>query len=146
MLSVIAPIIIEILTIITQILDFIAVTNIAISIFQFVVSRFFARHDFVFPHYKKRLGGSSSSSNRKYNFFKMKLFGGNICIGDLVKGLLLSLEFESASAILKLGIFTTSITLLSEPLSSNLDKFAFFVGILTLRIVLNQSLRKYEIN
>lgn len=145
MLSVIAPIIIEILTIITQILDFIAVTIIAISIFQFVVSRFFARHDFVFPHYKKRLG-SSSSSNRKYNFFKMKLFGGNICIGDLVKGLLLSLEFESASAILKLGIFTTSITLLSEPLSSNLDKFAFFVGILTLRIVLNQSLRKYEIN
>lgn len=141
MLSVIAPIIVEILTIITQILDFIAVTIIAITIFQFVVSRFFTRYDFVFPHYKNRLGGSSSS-NRKYNFFKMKLFGGNIRIGDLVKGLLLSLEFESASAILKLGIFTTSFTLLSEPLSSNLDKFAFFVGILTLRIALNQSLRK----
>jgi len=141
LLPTLAPIIVEILTIITRILDFIAVTIIAVSIFQLLVSKVFSWHDFPFPSHKNELGGS-----RKYNVFKGKLFKGKISLGDLINGLLLALEFESASAIIKLGIFTTSITLLSEPLSSNLGKFAFFVGILTLRIALNQSLRRYKIN
>lgn len=141
MLLTLGPIIVDILTITTRILDFIAVTIIALSIFQLAVSKVFSMHNFAFPSDKNGHG-----SSRKYNVFKMKLFKGNISLGDLVKGLLLALEFESASAIIKLGIFTTSITLLSAPLSSNIDKFAFFVGILTLRIALNQSLRRYKFN
>jgi hypothetical protein len=141
LLSAFALIVVETLTIITQIIDFIAVTIIAVSIFQLLASKVYLRHAFSFPPYKKGLG-----TNRKYYVFKIKLFEGDISLGDLVKGLLLALEFESASAIIKLGIFTTSITLLSEPLSSNLDKFAFFAGILTVRITLNQSLRRYKIN
>ncbi|HYF99399.1 MAG TPA: hypothetical protein VD815_04850 [Candidatus Saccharimonadales bacterium] len=130
----------EILRVITWILDLFAVTIIAVSVFQALVSRPFAKFSFLLSPYTNGL--SSQSKNNKD--FKEKLYKGNTTIRNLVSGLLLALEFESASAIIKLGIFTTSITM-PHSISNNLDEFIFIVSILFLRIVLNQSLRRFTI-
>jgi hypothetical protein len=66
---------------------------------------------------------------------------------NFIRGLLLALELESANAILKMGIFTSLITQSSPspPLSSlfNFNNFIFFVGVLSLRIAINQTLRRF---
>jgi hypothetical protein len=48
--------------------------------------------------------------------------------GEFIKGLLLALEFESANAILKMGVFTSIIT--GTITTFNLNNFIFFIGIL----------------
>lgn len=63
---------------------------------------------------------------------------------NLIRGLLLGLEFESASAIIKLGIFMTNI-IISAPMGDNINDFLFFSSIITLRIIINQSLRRFNI-
>jgi hypothetical protein len=66
---------------------------------------------------------------------------------NFIRGLLLALELESANAILKMGIFTSLITQSSPspPLSSlfNFNNFIFFVAVLSLRIAINQTLRRF---
>lgn len=139
-----SQIITEILTTITLLLDFIAVTIIAVSIFQVLMFKVFTRHAYYFPFLYYKNGPSQTKNERvsKRNGLKR-----NVSLKVLVSGLLLALEFESASAIIKLGIFTTSITApSSESLSSNFDNFIFFCSILTLRIMLNQSLKRFNIS
>lgn len=69
---------------------------------------------------------------------------------NFIKGLLLALELESANAILKMGIFTSLITqsssfsLLSSSSVSNFNNFIFFVAVLSLRIAINQTLRRFS--
>jgi hypothetical protein len=61
------------------------------------------------------------------------------------KGLLLALELESANAILKMGVFTSSlvgISITSSSSSFSINNFIFFVGILSVRIAINQTLRR----
>ena len=70
---------------------------------------------------------------------------------NFIRGLLLALELESANAILKMGIFTSLITqsssssslLSSSSSSSNFNNFIFFVAVLSLRIAINQTLRRF---
>jgi hypothetical protein len=64
---------------------------------------------------------------------------------NFVRGLLLALEFESANAILKMGVFTSSLVGLSATASTStfdINNFIFFVGIFSVRIAINQSLRR----
>jgi hypothetical protein len=64
---------------------------------------------------------------------------------NFIKGLLLALELESANAILKMGIFTSSLAGISTTLSTstfNINNFIFFVGIFSVRIAINQTLRR----
>ncbi|VFJ14250.1 hypothetical protein [Candidatus Nitrosocosmicus franklandus] len=136
-----SELLIEILTTITWVLDFIAVTIIAVSVFQALMSKAVAGHQYDFS-FSSLLNGHLAQKKKK--FFRKKEMRGNNSLRGLVRGLLLALEFESASAIIKLGIFMTNITILSEPISTNLGNFAFFVGIFALRIVLNQSLRRFN--
>ena len=77
----------------------------------------------------------------------------NMIKKNFIKGLLLALELESANAILKMGIFTSLITqsssfslLSSSSLSSvsNFNNFIFFVAVLSLRIAINQALRRFS--
>ncbi|MDQ3837335.1 MAG: hypothetical protein M3270_10445 [Thermoproteota archaeon] len=70
---------------------------------------------------------------------------------SFVNGLLLVLELESANAILKMGVFTSSSVglnslLLQSPSSIQAlsGNFLFFVVILSLRIAINQTLRRFS--
>ncbi len=67
--------------------------------------------------------------------------GNNFTIKNYIKSLLLALELESANAILKMGVFTSNITNADFYVSDNLDNFIFFVAVLSVRIIINQSLR-----
>jgi hypothetical protein len=65
---------------------------------------------------------------------------------NLIRGLLLALELESANAILKMGVLTSGLVGLSTTLSSaytfGINNFIFFVGIFSLRIAINHTLRR----
>jgi hypothetical protein len=140
MVSVFAQDIIGILTAITQMLDFFAVTIIAVSVIQAIISRVTTEFNFHFSYNSNIL----TNKNQNNKDLKDESSQRNMWIRDLINGLLLALEFESASAIIKLGIFTTRITN-SESITNNLEEFIFIVSILFLRIVLNQSLRRFNI-
>ena len=66
--------------------------------------------------------------------------------------MLSALELESANSILKRGLFlssatsstTASISNLNQ--SSNINNFIFFVAVLSVRIAINQTLKRYNIN
>ncbi len=75
----------------------------------------------------------------------------NLSKKSSVKGLLFALELESANAILKMGIFTTSsvglnpLSVQSQAVSQALaSNFLFFVVIISLRIAINQTLRRFS--
>src|SRR5918912_3990283 len=54
---------------------------------------------------------------------------------NFIKGLLLALELESANAILKMGIFTSSLVGISATTSTfGINNFIFFVSIFSVRI------------
>jgi hypothetical protein len=85
---------------------------------------------------------------------KKKLITGNrynLSKKSFVKGLLFALELESANAILKMGIFTASsvglnpLSVQSQAVSQALaSNFLFFVVIISLRIAINQTLRRFS--
>jgi hypothetical protein len=64
---------------------------------------------------------------------------------NFIKGLLLALELESGNAILKLGIFTSILTGTITTSTLNMNNFIFFVGVLSVRIGINQTLRRFNI-
>ncbi len=74
----------------------------------------------------------------------------NFSIKSFINSLILALELESANAILKMGVFVSNATdtisgnIASSP--SNMNNFIFFVAVLTVRIAINQTLRKYNID
>ncbi len=66
---------------------------------------------------------------------------------NLIRGLLLALELESANAILKMGVFTSGLVGISTTSSTSsstfgINNFIFFVGIFSIRIAINQTLRR----
>ena len=69
---------------------------------------------------------------------------------NFVSGLLFALELESANAILKLGLFTSMATGLSTSATTSPvpftigNNFIFFVAVLSLRIAINQTLRRFS--
>jgi hypothetical protein len=77
--------------------------------------------------------------------FKEKNNDGNNIIKRFISSLLLALELESANAILKMGLFISnnaSNDYLSEINNNNL---IFFVAVLSVRIAINQTLKRYNI-
>jgi hypothetical protein len=63
-----------------------------------------------------------------------------------MRGLLLALEFESANAILKKGVFTSILTGTIRASTLYLNNFIFFVGVFSVRIAIDQTLRRFSIN
>jgi hypothetical protein len=54
------------------------------------------------------------------------------------------LELESANAILKMGLFASIVTDTDNSFSANgLNNFIFFMALLSLRIAINQTIRKF---
>ena len=63
---------------------------------------------------------------------------------NFIKGLLLALELEAGNAILKMGIFTSILTGTITTSTLNMNSFIFFVGVLSVRIGINQTLRRFN--
>jgi len=134
------PIVTEFVVLITTILDVFAVTIVAISVFQALISSVFRHVSYPFSFLSNRYDIQiKNSKDHKVQSYKVSSSTRN-----LIRGLLLGLEFESASAIIKLGIFMTNI-IISAPMGDNINDFLFFSSIITLRIIINQSLRRFNI-
>ncbi len=73
-----------------------------------------------------------------------KTKGNNIIIKNFIKGLLLALELESANAVLKMGIFALVTTNADHHVSQSTNNFIFFVAVLSVRIAINQTLRRFN--
>jgi uncharacterized membrane protein len=128
----------NIIFIITSVIDIIAVSIIAISVIQ-IIYIFLKHNRKSFQLLQQRQSSSISNLNNiKRNFF--------------ISGLLLALEFEAANAILKMGVFTSividkSSTSTSTTISDNfMNKFIIFILVLSIRIAINQSLRRFNKN
>jgi hypothetical protein len=70
--------------------------------------------------------------------------GKNILIKNFIKSLLLALELESANAVLKMGVFALDTTNADSHVSQNTNNFMFFVAVLSVRIAINQTLRRFN--
>jgi hypothetical protein len=114
--------------IITSIIDIIAITIIAITIIQIII---------YFFKYNVKSPVISSSNSDSTNIKKI-----------FISGLLLALEFEAANAILKMGVYT-SLAIDKSVLSSStisddfINNFIIFIMILSIRVAINQSLRRF---
>lgn len=134
------PIVTEFLVLITTMLDVFAVTIVAISVFQALISSVFKHVSYPFSFLSNRYDIQIKiSKDHKVQSYKVSSSPRN-----LIRGLLWGLEFESTSVIIKLGIFMINITI-SAPMGDNINDFLFFSSILTLRIIINQSLRRFNI-
>ncbi len=132
----------DFVSLITSTIDFLVVTIIAISIIQAIT-----------PLMKVMIRTLVSITNPSP--FKRQLQEQNylfehsraVAKKNLLKGLLLGLELESASAILKMGVFSSFIigSLPSSEVSSAsiMNNFLFFIAILSLRIGINQGLQRF---
>jgi hypothetical protein len=128
----------------------ISIINLIIDIFAIVVIAFSVLTS-IWPLIKDSArsslrfaikSSSDSSRQNEENHFSMR---GIVAKENFIKGLLLALELESANAILKMGLFTSS--LVGIPTTSSASTFSinnliFFVGIFSVRIAINQTLRR----
>jgi hypothetical protein len=131
---------------ITIAVDVIAVTIAAISIFQVIFSSFHSNMQSLFDvraAFRITRHSSVDATSTSAPYLKLKK--------NLVSGLLFALELESANAILKLGLFTSLITgaqvattAIHFGLGDINNNFIFFVGELSLRITINQTLRRFS--
>ncbi len=67
-------------------------------------------------------------------------------IKGFINSLLLALELESANAILKIGMFIINNTNVDSHVSQDINDFIFFVAVLSVRITINQTLRRINID
>jgi hypothetical protein len=65
---------------------------------------------------------------------------------SFINSLILSLELESANAILKMGLFASNATSYDHITSNNINSFIFFVAVLSVRIAINQTIKRYSID
>jgi hypothetical protein len=77
--------------------------------------------------------------------FKEKDNGSNIGVKSFISSLLLALELESANAILKMGLFISNNANNDYLSAINNNNFIFFVAVLSVRIAINQTLRRSNI-
>ena len=117
----------NIISIITKTRDFIAVLIIGVSAIQTITPIIITLINL--------------NKKNKNDYVSLKSF---------INSLLLALELESANAILKMAVFVSNATDTIQgnlPTSStNINNFIFFVALLTVRIAINQTLRKYNID
>ncbi|MDQ4073714.1 MAG: hypothetical protein M3162_05345 [Thermoproteota archaeon] len=68
-------------------------------------------------------------------------------IRNFINSLLLALELEGANAILKMSVFTSIVTGTNNRFSADdVNNFIFFISLLSLRIVINQTIRKFRVS
>jgi hypothetical protein len=128
----------SIIPIITPIIDIFAIVVIAVSVFTSILPLIKSTITSSLPFVIK---SSSDRQTAAENYVLRR----RVAKKNLTKGLLLALELESANAILKIGIFTSSLVGLSTTSSSStfgINNFIFFAGIFSLRIAINQTLRR----
>ena len=131
---------------ITTTIDLIAIVIVVVSVYQGVVSylsQSVLRQMKItksYAAYNNRRDIRSDLANNPNRKVKQ----------NFVSGLLFALELEAANAILKLGLFTSMATGLSASATTTLvpfniwNNFIFFVAVLSLRIAINQTLRRFS--
>jgi len=128
----------NIILIIASVMDIFAIVVIAVTIFTSILPLIKSTVALFLPFI---IQSSSDRQTAQENCALRR----RVLKANLIKGLLLALELESANAILKMGIFTSGLVGIS-PISStstfSINNFIFFVGIFSLRIVLNQTIRR----
>jgi hypothetical protein len=126
-----------IISIITLIIDIFAIVVIVIS-FLTTISPLINNTATPFLHFVIK---SSSDRGNEENPLSSKITAKE----NFVRGLLLALELESANAILKMGVFTSNLVGIPTTASTStfsINNFLFFVGIFSVRIAINQTLRR----
>jgi hypothetical protein len=128
----------SIISIIISIIDIFAIIVIAVTVFATILPLIKSAAQLPLPF---RIKSSSHRQTGRENYIIKR----RAVKGNFIKGLLLALELESANAILKMGVFTSSlvgISITSSASTFSVNNFIFFVGILSVRIALNQILRR----
>jgi hypothetical protein len=77
--------------------------------------------------------------------FKEKNNDDDNSVKSFISSLLLALELESANAILKLGLFISNNANNDYLSAINNNNLIFYVAVLSVRIAINQTLRRYNI-
>jgi hypothetical protein len=128
----------NIISIIASVIDIFAIVVIAVTIFTSILPLIKSTVALFLPFI---IQSSSYRQTAQENCALRR----RVLKANLIKGLLLALELESANAILKMGIFTSGLVGIS-PISStstfSINNFIFFVGIFSLRIAINQTIRR----
>jgi hypothetical protein len=135
-------------------IDIFAVTIIAISTFQTIIPMMKVVKVTIIStlDVRNRLPSSSSAQEKLVQHDSRDTKQKGYWIKkNFVRGLLLTLELESANAILKMGLFTLIMIEMQQPslqliTVKNINNFIFFVAILSIRVAINQTLRKYSIS
>ena len=127
----------NIISIITSVIDIFAIVVVAVSVFTTTLSLIKSSIASSLPFVIK----SSSDRQTATENYKLRR---RVVKENFIKGLLLVLELESANAILKMGAFTSSLVGISSLSAKtfSVNNFIFFVGILSVRIAINQILRR----
>ncbi len=137
----------------TQLIDIMAIAIVLISIFQaikpflsYIIRAAFRPSQISIEDEGSNIADAHSDTEKRLTTDT----GYNSNKKSFIKGLLFALELESANAILKMGVFTASSVGLNtlfvqfqgstQALAGN---FLFFVVILSLRIAINQTLRRF---
>lgn len=127
----------SVISIITSIIDTFAIAVIAVTIFTTILPLLKNTTSSLLFCIKSLPDKQSAAEN-----YALKR---RVLIDNFIKGLFLALELESANPILKMGVFTSSlvgISITSSSSSFSINNFIFFVGILSVRIAINQTLRR----
>ena len=102
----------SIISIITSIIDIFAIVVIAVTVFTSILPLIKSTATLSLPFLIK---SSSDRQTAKENY----VLGRRVIKENFIKGLLLALELESANAILKIGVFTSSLVGISTTASTS---------------------------
>ena len=130
----------NIISIITPIIDIFAIVVITVTVCTTILPLIKSLVTLSLPFADK-----SSSHRGRQAATENYVLSRRMLKENFIKGLLLALELESANAILKMGIFTSSLVGISSTSSTStfsINNFIFFVGIFSVRIAINQTLRR----
>jgi|SRR5690348_13656507 hypothetical protein len=129
----------SIISIFSSVIDIFAIVVVAVSVFTTILPLIKSTVVLSLPFFTK---SSSDRQTATENYALRR----RVIKENFIKGLLLALELESANAILKMGLFTASLvgnSLASSSISTfDINNFIFFVGILSVRIAINQTLQR----
>lgn len=136
---------------ITSAIDIFAATIIAVSTFQAIIPMVKVTIISTLD-VRNRLPSSSSAQEKlvQHDSYDIKQKGYWLK-KNFVRGLLLALELESANAILKMGLFTSIMIETQQPslqlvTVQNINNFIFFVAVLSIRVAINHTLRRFSIS
>jgi hypothetical protein len=138
----------EFISLITSTIDIFVAIIIAVSVFQAIVPILNTIIKSIFIGYILSRQQNKKDRSQEQTTGDIIQQKESMIKKNFIRGLLLALELESANAILKMGIFTSliiepSFSILSSP--STVNNFIFFVAVLSLRIAINQTIRRFNV-